>query len=193
MIHDTRKSVLFARNWSITHSCTFIVHRLAYPSGSTRWRREKVLGFAHVAEVVRGPLQTASAPVPFRFSSSLRPTRPALCRGERQRPHHTHRLRSRSLAFGWVNGPIEPTAWPEAQPQTTNWHRLFYCTHTMAQKLTANRSSAREARGLVGQMICPAPRPPWPARGPLGRLREARQGPGEARTVTTRGIVRHAH
>ena len=47
----------------------------------------------------------------------------------------------------------------------------------MAQKLTANRSSAREARGLVEQMTFPTPRPPWPARGPLGRLREARQGP----------------
>ena len=52
---------------------------------------------------------------------------------------------------------------------------------------------AREARGLVGQMICPTSRSPWPARGPLGRLREARQDPGEARTVATRGIVRHAH
>ena len=103
------------------------------------------------------------------------------------RTNHTHRLRNRSLAFGWVNRPIEPTAWPEAQPQTTNWHRLFYCTHTMAQKLTANRSSAREARGLVEQMTCPTPRPPWPARGPLGRLREARQDPGEARTDATIG------
>ena len=61
----------------------------------------------------------------------------------------------------------------------------------MAQKLTANRSSAREARGLVGQMICPTPRSPWPARGPLGRLREARQGPGEARTVATREACHH--
>ena len=86
-----------------------------------------------------------------------------------------------------ANRPIEPTAWPEARPQTTNWHRLFYCTHTMAEKLTANRSSAREARGLVGQMICPTARSPWPARGPLGRLREARQGPAEARTVATMG------
>ena len=57
----------------------------------------------------------------------------------------------------------------------------------MPRKLTANRSSAREARGLVGQMTCPTSRPPWPARGPLGRLREARQGPGEARTVATIG------
>ena len=57
----------------------------------------------------------------------------------------------------------------------------------MAQKLTANRSSAREARGLVEQMTCPTPRPPWPARGPLGRLREARQGPAEARTGATKG------
>jgi hypothetical protein len=63
----------------------------------------------------------------------------------------------------------------------------------MAQKLTANRSSAREARGLVEQMTCPTPPPPWPARGPLGRLREARQGPAEARTVAAIGIVRHAH
>ena len=63
----------------------------------------------------------------------------------------------------------------------------------MPRKLTANRSSAREARGLVGQMICPTSRSPWPARGPLGRLREARQGSGEARTVATIGIVRHAH
>ena len=185
--------MVFARNRSITHSCTFIVQRLAQPSGSTRWRREKAYKLAHVAEVVRGPLQTASDPVPFRYSSSLRPTRLASCRGERQRPHHAHRLRNRALAFGWSNRPIEPTAWPEARPQTTNWHRLFYCTHTMAQKLTANRSSAREARGLVGQMICPTSRSPWPARGPLGRLREARQGPAEARTVATRGIVRHAH
>ena len=192
MIHDTRKSVLFARNRLITYSCTSTVERLAHPSGSTRWRREKVLGFAHVAEVVSGQLQTASDPVPFRHSSSLRPTCPAALSGERQRLHHTHRLRSRSLAFGWVNGPIEPTPWPEAQPQTTNWHRLFYCPHTMPQKLTANRSSAREARGLVGQMICPTSRSPWPARGPLGRLREARQGPGEARTVATRGIVPRA-
>ena len=57
----------------------------------------------------------------------------------------------------------------------------------MPQKLTANRSSAREARGLVAQMTCPTPLSPWPARGPLGRLREARQGPGEARTVATIG------
>jgi hypothetical protein len=62
-----------------------------------------------------------------------------------------------------------------------------------AQKLTANRSSARVACGLVEQMTCPTPRPPWPAQGPLGRLREGRQGPAEARTVATRGIVRHAH
>ena len=34
----------------------------------------KAYSFAHVAEVVRGPLQTASDPVPFRYSSSLRPT-----------------------------------------------------------------------------------------------------------------------
>ena len=57
----------------------------------------------------------------------------------------------------------------------------------MAQKLTANRSSAREARGLVGQMTCPTPRSPWPARGPLGRLREARQDPAEAREGATIG------
>ena len=193
MIHDTRKSVLFARNRPITHSCTFIVKRLAQPSGSTRWRREKAYSFAHVAEVVRGPLQTASDPVPFRFSSSLRPTRPASKEGERQRPHHAHRLRSRSLAFGWVNGPIEPTPWPEAQPRTMSWHRLFYCTHTMARKPTANRCCAREVRGLVGQRAGPTPRPPWPARGPLGRLREARQGLVEARMVAMIGIARHAH
>ena len=179
--------MVFARNRPITHSCTFIVKRLAQPSGSTRWRREKAYKLAHVAEVVRGPLQTASAPVPFRYSSPLRPTRPASARGERQRPHHAHRLRSRSLAFGWVNGPIEPTPWPEAQPQTPNWHRLFYCTHTMPLFRWEKCHSAREARGLVGQMICPTSRSPWPARGPLGRLREARQDPGEARTVATIG------
>ena len=61
----------------------------------------------------------------------------------------------------------------------------------MAHKLTANRSSAREARGLVGQMICPTSRSPWPARGPLGRLREARQGPAEARTVATIALGGH--
>ena len=38
-----------------------------------------------------------------------------------------------------------------------------------------------------GQMTCPTPRSPWPARRPLGRLREARQGPAEARTVATIG------
>ena len=42
-------------------------------------------------------------------------------------------------------------------------------------------------------MICPTSRSPWPARGPLGRLREARQDPGEARTVATIGKNRHAH
>ena len=185
MIHDTRKSAVFARNRSITHSWKIIAKRPAHPSGSTRWRREKRQSLAHVAEVVRGPLQTASAPVPFRYSSSLRPTCPASCRGGRRSPHHAHRLRNRSLAFGWANRPIEPTAWPESRPQTPNWHRLFCCPHTMGQKRYCVDKCAREARGLVEQMTCPTPRSPWPARGPLGRLREARQGPGEARTVAT--------
>ena len=61
----------------------------------------------------------------------------------------------------------------------------------MAQKLTANRSSAREARGLVEQMTCPTPRSPWPARGPLERLREARQDPAEAREGTPIGACPH--
>ena len=61
----------------------------------------------------------------------------------------------------------------------------------MPRKLTSKSCSAREARGLVEQMTCPTPRSPWPARGPLGRLREARQGPGEARTVATKEVCRH--
>ena len=181
--------MVFARNHIPAHSCSFSAKGLAQPSGSHQRRRHQAMSAAHVAEVVRGPLQTACAPVPvpFRHSSSLRPTRPSSFCSERPRPHHAHRLRNRALAFGWANRPIEPTAWPEARPQTPNWHRLFCCPHTMPRKLTSKSCSAREARGLVGQMICPTPRSPWPARGPLGRLREARQGPGEARTVATIG------
>ena len=101
-----------------------------------------------------------TGPVPLLFTFTANATCLLPRRAAGQRPHHAHRLRSRSLAFGWVNRPIEPTAWPEARPQTPNWHRLFYCTHTMPQKLTANRSSAREARsGLAGYQGPPVTTP----------------------------------
>ena len=103
-----------------------------------------------------------------------------LLAGRAAGPRQSHRLRNRALAFGWAHRPIEPTLWPERHAPSTNWHRLFYCPQTMAQKLTANRSSAREARSGGENVTVDPSRSPWPARGPLGRLREARQGPGGA-------------
>ena len=62
--------MLFARNRSITHSCTFSAHRLAQPPGSHQRRRHRTTTSACVAEVVCGTGYIACAPVPSRMSSS---------------------------------------------------------------------------------------------------------------------------
>ena len=63
--------------------------------------------------------------------------------GERRRPHRSHRLRNRALAFGWANRPIEPTLWPERRPETRDevvvTAVLLVAFRSMPRKLTAKR------------------------------------------------------